>query len=394
MAIVKVLTLGFPLLIIPLLINNMGLVKYGHYAVLFATANIIATFINYGFDYTASRDLARTHIPEERNKLFSVFLFCKIIIFIIILPPGIIIAILKSYPFWDIFSVLVYSISQVLIPIYVFQGLKKMEYLIFNTLFLNVTYLFVLLLFSFLGISLSGGKAFFIYGLITLLASFCMFFYIRKAFSIKITPVKITQVKEKYLDGLAIFISRISSAGLSQVNLIVLAHTLTPSALGYYAVGDKLIRAANSIFFAFQQATYPYFCQKKQMKKFNQLLVLLIISSLLAVLVIILSSDFIATILLQNAEDGSIFVLISWALVPMAISGMIGVNYLLANDMNIVFSTLLFLGALLNLSLLYILSSLFSWYGAVNTLIITETFLAMTMIVIYLYKEYFLDEKI
>lgn len=388
MAIVRVITLGFPLLIIPLLIKTLGLENYGRYAVIFAISNVVAAFINYGFDYTASRDFARTEKQHEKDELFSIFLICKSIVALLTFLIIIFISAIKSYALWDVSAILLYSISQVLIPIYVFQGLKKMQYLIFNTVFLNVSYLIFLLFILYRGYGLTSGALFFSYALINLIAAIAMIIYIRKVFFIRIKPVRFNRVKDKFSEGFAIFVSRIFSMGISQVGIIALSHTLNPTALGYYAVGDKLIRATNSIFYAFQQATYPYFCKDRQIKKFNQLLVLLVIGAVVGVLAINLFSDFIAFSLLRLNENGYIFSIISWTLIPMAISGMIGVNYLLANNMNKIFSGSLLFGAIVNLTLLYFLSRIYSWHGAVYATLITETLIALVMVAIYFHKEY------
>jgi len=110
---------------------------------------------------------------------------------------------------------------------------------------------------------------------------------------------------------------------------------------------------------------------------------------MIGVLVINYMSDYIATILLHAEYDGKVFQYISWSLIPMAISGMIGVNYLLANGMNKTFSVLLFSGAVINLILLFLLSQKYSWQGAVFAMIGTETFIALTMTIIYIFKEHF-----
>ncbi|AIX73217.1 oligosaccharide flippase family protein [Mixta calida] len=389
MAVVRLLTLGFPLVIIPLLIRILGLDNYGHYAVIFAIATILGTIINYGFDYTASRDLSLAKSEKEKSQLFSIFLICKIIIFIFLLVLGILVALYKSYPLWDMAALLIYSLSQVITPVYVFQGLKRMEYLIINSLILNVTYLILLLFISANGYIISSGFLFCCYGAISSIAALAMLVYIHKYFHIYFIKVNGKQIKQKFQDGLAIFFSRMCSMSLSQVGLVILAHTLSSSALGYYAVGDKVVRASNSIFYAFQQATYPYFCEKKESKKFSLLLLFLVVSAMIGVLVINYMSDYIATILLHAEYDGKVFQYISWSLIPMAISGMIGVNYLLANGMNKTFSVLLFSGAVINLILLFLLSQKYSWQGAVFAMIGTETFIALTMTIIYIFKEHF-----
>ncbi|ELY4000593.1 oligosaccharide flippase family protein, partial [Cronobacter dublinensis] len=61
MILVRGLTLIFPLVLIPLQIKLLGINQYGYYNVLLAYGSIAAVFLNFGFDYTVSRNIARVY---------------------------------------------------------------------------------------------------------------------------------------------------------------------------------------------------------------------------------------------------------------------------------------------------------------------------------------------
>ena len=138
MIIVRGITLFFPLISIPLIIKLLGLSGYGNYMVIFALSSLYATCVNYGFDYTASRDISRTNNSSELNRLFSVFINCKLIIFVATSLFSFGIFLFRDDGVLSYIGILIFIFSQVLTPIYLFQGMRKMSYLIYNTIFLNI----------------------------------------------------------------------------------------------------------------------------------------------------------------------------------------------------------------------------------------------------------------
>lgn len=381
MIIVRGLTLVFPLAIIPIQLKLLGIAQYGEYNVLFAASAIGAVLVNYGFDYSASRDIARTN--NDKNKIshiYSCAFFCKLINFFIVSSIMLIYFGMKN-ELTGFYAVIIFLFSQVLIPIYVFQGIKRMEYLIFNTAFLNISFFITMLACLFFHFKVTGQKLFLIYAILNLIAAIKMTYFINKRYNIKFIRVEFRDIRLHFRSGGWIFLSRIMSTGLSQWSIIILSSLLNPTILGIYTLADKLVRAANSFFYAIQQATYPYFCNRAGNKYFSRLMIVMIFMAISAVILLYLLQGLLLYFFPVLTGYFYSVMVIFMGLVPMSISGMIGVNFLLANDYNKEFSGILALAATFNILMLTFFVSDNSLNEASFVLLATESLVATAMII-------------
>ncbi|WP_435952989.1 oligosaccharide flippase family protein [Dryocola sp. BD626] len=392
MIVVRGITLVFPLMLIPIQLKLLGIEQYGQYNLLFAVSSIAAIIINYGFDYTACREIARHENKKFHNITWSSVLLCKCIIYSLMIGVLAIVFLIKNYCLLSFIGISVFLMSQILVPIYIFQGLKRMSYLIYNTMFLNVLYfIFILFLLKYYP-QTTKDILFLGYAFINMLAAIQMNVYVLKKTNLRICKVSSHLVYKQFKNGFLVFLSRIMSAGLSQFTLVILSSMLSPGLLGIYSLGDKLVRAANSFFYAVQQATYPYFCNGKKSaneKKFLLLLMVLISLSIFSVFVFHLSKNIVIIFFPAIEQYYHEMTIMFLALIPMTISGMIGVNYLLASNLNKEFAMSLGIGAISNITLLLLCNIKNSLFLAIIILLTTEVIVAFAMTCILLKKRTF-----
>lgn len=170
--------------------------------------------------------------------------------------------------------------------------------------------------------------------------------------------------------------SRIMSTGLSQWSIIVLSSVLGPENLGVYTLADKLVRASNSFFYAIQQATYPYFCNRMEKSIFLKVTVTLFFLSIMAVILFYSMWGYVIYYFPILDNHLSSVLIMFFAIVPMSISGMLGVNFLLAKDYNKEFAFILALAAGYNISMLSMYISRDSLTDASMVLLSTEIIIA------------------
>ncbi|EOD3493731.1 oligosaccharide flippase family protein [Cronobacter malonaticus] len=380
MVLVRGLTLFFPLLLIPLQIKLLGIDQYGYYNVLLAYGSIASVFLNFGFDYTVSRNISRVYDNIKMvSHYYSVALVSKTFLFI---GVSIVIALIFFYKgqIKHSIGIIIFCVSQVVMPVYLFQGLRRMGYLVYNTLFCNFAFCFFLFFLVFIHGNATSVYLYTVYSIINLISSFLMIYIIHKKLDIKLVKVGFKDVYLQMKDGMWIFFSRIMSMGLSQLSIILLSGLLNPTLLGVYSLADKLVRAANSIFYAFQQATYPYFCSNAPRKNFIGLTIALVIMALLGVFVLYFSENILIHFFPELKSSFMIVILMFTALIPMALSGMIGVNFLLAQDHNRSFTICLCIGALWNIIMLKFYVTRNSILDAAFALVSTEIVVVVAML--------------
>lgn len=384
---VRGISLVFPLLLIPLQLKLLGISQYGEYNVLFAISSIGAIFINYGFDYSVSRDIARINgIISKISYICSCAFFCKLLNFIIV-SMGLLVYCYIYKQLASFYIISVFLFSQVLIPIYVFQGMKKMQYLIYNTFFLNTIFLVVIITLLFFDCHVSSSSLFLIYSLVNLLAAIQMIYYIKHKYALYLTLVSYLEIIDHYKKGSWIFLSRVMSSGLSQWSIVILSSVLSPAILGVYTLADKLVRASNSFFYAVQQATYPYFCNKEKGSKLRTIMIALVSFSVIANILIFFMKDIIILFFPVLANYYQPLMIMFVSLIPMSISGMIGVNYLLANDCNKLFAAILGIAAVFNISMLYLYVVNNSIIRAAVVMFMTEGLVATMMVIAMWHRE-------
>lgn len=381
MIMVRGLTLVFPLILIPLQIKLLGINQYGYYNVLLAFGAIASVIVNFGFDYTASRNISRVYDDRELvSHYYSVAMISKAILF---LTVSIVIISIFAYrgEIKNSIGVIIFCSSQVIMPVYLFQGIRKMGYLVYNTIFLNFAFCIFLFYLISLGEQITSGHLYTGYAIINLMSALLMTWIIYKKLNVRLSKVEFKDVNLQLKDGLWIFFSRLMSMGLSQLSIILLSSLLNPTLLGIYSLADKLVRAANSIFYAFQQATYPYFCNNASRKNFLTLTIILVIIAAVGVFTLLLAEDIILRFFPELSSNFMTVMIMFSSLIPMALSGMLGVNFLLAQDHNRPFAISLCVGALWNIIMLkyYVTSN--SLKEAALTLVSTEIVVVLAMLI-------------
>ncbi|MCV5068307.1 oligosaccharide flippase family protein [Escherichia coli] len=384
---VRGITLVFPLFLIPLQLKLLGISQYGEYNLLFAISAIGSIFINYGFDYSTSRDIVRSEgVLFKISYICSSAFYCKLLNFLLVTSVMFIIYLSKE-GLEKFFVISVFLFSQVLIPIYAFQGMKKMEYLIYNTIFLNISFLLIILYFLYCNYEITSSNLFLIYSIINLIAALQMLCYLNRKYSIKLTAVSIADIVQQYKNGSWIFLSRVMSSGLSQWTIVILSTIFNPTLLGIYTLSDKLVRAGNSFFYAVQQATYPYFCSQKSNENLTKIMVVLVVLAVLALAMFCGLKDFIIYFFPALSDYYASVIIMFSSLIPMCISGMIGVNYLLATDQNKIFAFILGVAAIFNIVILYLYVTTDSMEKAALVMLTTESLVAIMMYVAMWLKE-------
>lgn len=131
MTLLLTLNMCFHVLIYPYLIRCLGVEEYGLYAYALSLVTIFITWINFGFDMPAAKQVAQ-HVSDKDvlSHLLSTILFSKTILWII--GTIVFLAIVLSVPMmtarWDIFVIIyLQTIMWALFPQWYYQGLQRMK---------------------------------------------------------------------------------------------------------------------------------------------------------------------------------------------------------------------------------------------------------------------------
>ena len=280
-----------PLFLIPLLLQALGIEGFGIYAFIFAIATYGMTFADYGFDLSATYHISLHKNNENKiNEIFSSVLFIKLslaLLFMLLLSIAIF-SIDKLYLYKE-YIFLSYGIilGNVFLPLWFFQGIEKMRFILYLNGFLKL--LFFILVILFINDYEDLGLLMFLHSVTAILVGVLGLYISIKHFNIKLIRVKKQKIIFYLKDGWYIFTSKIAVVFYSNFSTIIVAFYVSPPILGYYALCMKVLLAIGNLLDPMTRVVYPYLLNIYQSSNQNFIKRNLQLSGLIFVIMVPLS---------------------------------------------------------------------------------------------------------
>lgn len=336
----QVVSLGFPLLTLPVAAHAFGPSIYGLIATLTASASYAGLVITFGFHLTGPRLIART--PKQADALSQAFSSVFVgQIGLAVLAFGVGLCILAA---WDqpqetraIGAVLLAGVAvSALTPMWVFVGLQAVDSLILPQLVLRSLATAVILMFVrgpgdallFVGVNTACSGAVCVSALVSLS---------RRKIVLRATslPRVVTAIRA----ASRLFVSAVAINLYTTTNVVVVGLVLGPTAAGYFALADRVRGAIVGLFDPLSQAMYPYLCgadaaadrERDRCLFFRTLLVLSVTSAIL----LYAASPLIAAFLGGERFAHAVPLLNILSLTPVLIclSNILGIQTMLPDNM-------------------------------------------------------------
>jgi len=388
-----------PLVTVPyiartLSIENFGLISYAQAFIGYTTL-----FIGYGFDYTATREIAAHREESKRISLvFSSTILAKTILLlfsaVIFIPLIYIIPKFSEHSNLYLFTFLV-NIGLVLMPNWLYQGMEKLSYIaIFSfTIRIIFTALIFLLVkndsdYLYIPISTAAGQI--VVGLIS-------FYWAIKIFDLKPHLAKLKTIFISLKEGMPIFASTVAVNLYTTTNLIVLGFMESDTRVGYYAASSKLILIfVSAIMFPVGLTLFPFIGKKLNASFENGMAAIrkatFIVGGatlLLSAAVLIFSQNIVSLIYGDQFEEAASSLRIL-AFLPFIIglNNIFGTQGILNLKMDKAFLIITTIGAVSSVALNFILVPVLAESGTAIAWVATEIFITISFFVL-LYKKGF-----
>lgn len=380
-----------PLILIPYLIRTIGTEEYGTYIFIWTFIYYFIFIVNYGFDFTVTKQIAiHKDNNEEVSAIFSKTFFTRL--FLLGVSFFILIVCLFAVPdLNDLASVILLGIGvvigQTFFPTWLFQGMQEMKFITFvnfitRTIPLVLVFIFVkkgtgigyILLFQSIGY-LAGGLI--------------SHFFALKQYKLTLIVPSVIDIKDYLEMSWAMFLTTIGVSFYRETNTIILGFVTNDFTLvGYYALADKVLRIFQLIMNSFSQAVFPHFGNKlahekgKSIIEYKRIGKYFSVILLLCVIILFLIIPYVMDLYLgahypnviRNAR----------ILLPVIFIG--GLNYyygivgLVNMDYQKIFTLFVLIAGVVNIVLCLILSRLFEDAGASVSLLISETVLCVLVL--------------
>lgn len=393
----------FPLILLPYLVRVLGVEKYGLVNFALAFSLYIVTICEYGFHVSGTRNISvNRNDPEKISEIFSSILYIKFFLFL--LSSLIFISIILLIDRFRNESVLYlvslgYVFGNVLFPNWFFQGIEKMNYILFIQILVRTV--FTISVF----ILIESQRDFLLY--MVLLASSQILIGLigvhiaLTTFKIQIKFPGFEKIKSYLIDGWNIFLSTVSINIYTTSNTFILGLFASDIIVGYFVAADKIRLAFQGIVSIISQTIFPY-VNNLLKNSFNDFSLFIkrtlnygFLLGLILSLVLFLYADEIVNLLLGDAFNESRLILKILSPLPFLIllSNIFGFQTMIPLGFDKQFNRILFIAALIHIIFLFLLIPELLALGTSVAMLITETFVSISMIIFIQRKTKIFDKS-
>ncbi len=249
-----------PLITYPYIIRTIGLSHFGEIQFVLAIVAFFGMLTDFGYNYSAPREVARlSHEPHMLSELVSRIFTFKILIFMSISVLVLIYSILTSTRQGLLTGGLIFLLNLTLTPNWFFQGVEKME-------FIAVVDILAKLIFTGSVFFLINTPEDYIYilplwGLGGLISGLIGVFIIIIKYRIRFIRPNIQVLKLEIGYGYSLFILNLATQVITSSQIVLLGVFQNASAVGTYAIAEKIIKIPWTFASIFSQALYPRVCK-------------------------------------------------------------------------------------------------------------------------------------
>lgn len=385
----QIINYVLPILIMPFLVLKIGISGIGLIATFSAICAYIQLVIDYGFNLSATREIAKDGFDCHHASLVSSSVFTiKIVISSIVAISSFLIfhysPDLSQYTIIFMLTLGV-AIFQSMFPVWHFQGAERMQYItLCNSIPKIISAAMVFLVVRNPGDIWKVQGCFFIGSFASFIASVIVLKY---RFDFKLS-ISLEECKNQLRCGYSIFTARLASGLYKYFNVLILGFFAGAAAVGAYSIAERILRSAQMVQNVVGDTLYPSFAKEsvgdsnffKAASKKYKFHIITIYS--MASLLLFLFSDLIGHLIGRTSAEE-----VSSCLKIMSIAFLFGgLNYVCA-ILGLTscgyykqFSVCVIATGIFNVFIATTLSYLFSFYGASLALTVSELFLLCLVI--------------
>lgn len=387
LSILQIANYIFPLITLPYLVRVLGPEKYGLVSFASAFAAYFTILTDYGFNLSATQEISinrndTNRIAEIFSSVFTlkILFFClsSLIFFVVIfLVP-------QFHEHLLLFFVSFLSVlGTALFPLWFYQGIEKMNYILVITVSVRVIITVLIFIFiqnenDYVKLATLNTTAQFVIGLFGLMI-------VLKKFQINYFIPKVALLKEQLKAGWNLFLSTVWINLYTTSNVFILGLFAPANVVGYFAAADKIRMAFQGILSPMSQSVFPYVNNLlndsyERFISFNKKLFKIALTvGMIISIILFLFAALLVNLVLGKDYQSSILVLkiIAWLPLVIFLSNVLGIQTMLPLNKQKSFAIILFFAAVINLILSFILVPKYFEIGTSISVLVTEIFVTM-----------------
>jgi PST family polysaccharide transporter len=324
MFLMQILVYPIQLLIIPFLINELGIETYGNYVYYLAVVGILIPIIDFGTSISLQVNFSNLDKKSKQIiiseiigfKLFIVFIISFFICFLLLITEVLdySILILAGWVIYSIFSSDFYYLAEL-----------KNKNLFLRQLYQKILYFASV--FPLIYITGSAEAAFFCLSLSYLFSTYITYSDLRRD-GYNLVPIfSLNSIKNTFKNNILYFTNNFANVGFSSVNVYFIEFNLGFKAVGNFSILESLNRACLSFITSINSVLFPLLSKEMNKKFFLQGLIILPIYIAIS-FVIYLNRQLIFDFFKVDSIFDSTIIIMLVVLCLDALSKFLGYNFL------------------------------------------------------------------
>lgn len=370
----------FPLLTIPYLARVLGVEGFGLIAFASAVVAWLWTVTDWGFNYTATRDVAKSKDDLKKvSRIFSNVLWARA--FLAIISLMLLLLAITFIPYFrsNKLLLLITFLSvpgNILFPEWFFQAMERMKFITLFNLISKA--LFTILVFIFIKTESDLILQPLFISLGYLVSGFFSMYIIIFKWEVKIFKPRFKEIFDAVSESTDVFINNLMPNLYNSLSVVILSFIGGSAATGIYDAGRKFILIALSFMDVFIRATFPFLSRKIEAHSiFSKFYITISISA--SILVFLLSPFVIRLFFTEDFYEATIVMQISSvSIFLVSLSKVYGTNYLIIQgyekDLRNITVVCSVIGFIISLPLIYC----YSYIGVALTLVVTQAILGFS----------------
>lgn len=384
LGVVQVINALLQLVVIPPVIARIGMAQYGVVAVAQVLMFYMATFTDYGFNQTATRDVSLNRSDNQAlgmlfSKVYGVKILLCCMAFIVLLVLSLFFPLIRDH-FSLYCMAFVFVVGYAMMPVWLLQGLERMHWLAFSTLAARI--IFVVLVFVFINGPEDSHYFLFFFGAGNLIAGLVAVWLFIKKYKIRWVFPGFSILAAELRTGWPLTLTALSMNITQYGNIFILRLFTNDLVAGYFGVAERISFTMRQGLTIFSQAIYPEACRQAAaatglLKRFLQRVfrpfILLVITGSVTVF---LTAPWLILFFAGEKNPDAVFILRVFACVIPVIALNIPPSVaLLAADQRKTYAGIFIAAMCINLALNGLLASYWKTNGTLAAICITEIFI-------------------
>lgn len=291
-----------PLLLVPFLLNRLGVEYYGLINFALAFSFYFQIVNEFGFDLSNVRHVvANRDNPDGLSKVFYGILRCKsYLILVTFVVYGILVLLVPTlraeWVLYVLTFIRLYGI--ILSPSWLFRSMEDSKFITRISLPLNI--LCVLPVFFIVKSSADYLWVMFFYAVQCLIPNLVAIFFAIKQYNLHRVSISLSDVKFYLKDSIPFFTSTLLMRVYQNSNPFILGLFCGNSAVGIYTAADKLHNAyASFVAPIISKVLYPYFTRIKDMVRMNKITIIVVLCNVLCLVLLFFLSPIVLPLVLK-----------------------------------------------------------------------------------------------